>query len=532
MKLKQLLLATLLGTTSLFGSFQNVSCNPEDGYLATLHITEGDCLALEAIWDNMGHDNWTNELENNQPWDRNISAEDWYGVKLHDTGEGIYVVVLQNNNLTGQIPEEVGLFTSTIGLGMADNSITGTLPSFSNNPTITSLAFHGNNLTGSIPQSWGDLPLLTEIIVYANHLSGILPDLGNLRRVDIYLNDFTFADIEPSVSWIQNIFDPDYRRMNAIDESNRVIYFDDTLIIVPRVPINPNDNYEWIKGTSSTRTYIGTERIYIKEAASDTDNGYYNYGVSNSIVSIHDRSALDLHQRSSGHPDIYPPERRGTSLRAEHDNTPEVSNITEDTTIIEGQIYTYTSDINDTDGDTLRVIANALPSWLTLSFTQENFTLSTEAGMSEVGIYDINITVVDLDDRRDNAEKIPVYINYTLTVTLAEDSLPDGFILIDETYYTHETTHNALSGNIRENQSGDGLEQVENCINGKMAYHISLDSFGVLTTGYKDCNTTELVKTFTTALPNNTKASIVTNNAEKMILIELPLGDHMTLGGN
>jgi len=107
--------------------------------------------------------------------------------------------------------------------------------------------------------------------------------------------------------------------------------------------------------------------------------------------------------------------------------------------------------------------------------------------------------------------------------------LPDGFSETNGTY-THTDTNNTLSGEGSVAIINDGLKLTQNCENDKMAY-ISLASDGELSTGFTDCSGNNPSDTFTDPLPNNTKASIVTNT-DKMILIELPLGDDMTLGGN
>ncbi len=58
MKLKTLLLIILIGTISLWGGFSNIDCNNE-GNLTVLHITKGDCKAIEAFWDATGKgDGW------------------------------------------------------------------------------------------------------------------------------------------------------------------------------------------------------------------------------------------------------------------------------------------------------------------------------------------------------------------------------------------------------------------------------------------------------------------------------------------
>lgn len=90
MNLKRQLFAALIGTATLFAGFSTVDCNNTD-HLATLNITQGDCLALEAFWDATGQGaDWTsqNDADVTNDWDRLDTAENWYGITLHPDGGG------------------------------------------------------------------------------------------------------------------------------------------------------------------------------------------------------------------------------------------------------------------------------------------------------------------------------------------------------------------------------------------------------------------------------------------------------------
>ena len=69
---------------------------------------------------------------------------------------------LGNNQLTGEIPAELGQLTQ-----------------------LTDLNLGGNQLIGTIPASLGNLIRLTELDLYGNRLSGTIPaSLGNLIDLD------------------------------------------------------------------------------------------------------------------------------------------------------------------------------------------------------------------------------------------------------------------------------------------------------------------------------------------------------------
>ena len=68
------------------------------------------------------------------------------------------VLYLDNNQLTGSIPPEIGNLTNLIWLSLYNNRLTGQIPSEIGNLTnLTSLILSGNQLTGEIPESICDL---------------------------------------------------------------------------------------------------------------------------------------------------------------------------------------------------------------------------------------------------------------------------------------------------------------------------------------------------------------------------------------
>ena len=541
MKLKELILVTILSTATLFAGFTTVDCSNQS-HLVTLQIPQIECEALEALWDETGHEDWVHT----DNWDMLISTEEWYGITLNDDNRSVKRVIMQRNNLSGELPEKIGDFTnlqslaitdntnfggdipdsinnltSLEAIGLFNNSFVGPLPKFTSLVNLMYIFLSGNKFDGNIPEEYIQFSKLEKVYLDENNLSGPVPDFShakNLMFIDIRENSFTFKDIEPQGSWL--FTDPlkfAYAPQSDINETEHIVYFDDTLIIEPRLEANPsgNDNYIWRKNSLE----IGHSRVFIKNNATVEDMGYYSYDVNNSIVTDvrYEATNLVLHSNSP----IY----------ATHNTPPSIANLTPIKSVSVDDLYTYTSTISDTDDDPLIVRTNLLPSWLTLTSNNgTSFTIEGTPGINELGSYDINITVVDLDRQRNNTEKMPVYISYTLHVTPAEASLPAGFTF-ENGIYTHTKTKNTLSGEGALTIINDGLELVLTCVNNKKVY-IALDNAGVLTTGFKDCTTDVLSETFIDTLSNDTNTSIVTNNAEKMILIELHLNDDMTLGGN
>ena len=79
---------------------------------------------------------------------------------------------LNSNQLTGEIPPEIGNLTNLTGLNLSSNQLTG-----------------DNQLTGEIPSTIGNLTNLTVLRLYDNQLTGEIPsevcDLIESNNLDI-----------------------------------------------------------------------------------------------------------------------------------------------------------------------------------------------------------------------------------------------------------------------------------------------------------------------------------------------------------
>ena len=143
-----------------------------------------DSLALIALYNSTDGANWTN----NTNW---LSADSalstWYGITV--TNGRVTELVLEENNLVGTIPSEIGNLTNLGGLHLYYNQLTGSIPPEVGNLTnLTFLSFDTNQLTGLIPPEIGNLTNLTILQLEQNQLTGsIPPEIGNLTNLT-YLN--------------------------------------------------------------------------------------------------------------------------------------------------------------------------------------------------------------------------------------------------------------------------------------------------------------------------------------------------------
>ena len=83
---------------------------------------------------------------------------------------------LNDNQLTGEIPSEIGNLTNSGYLYLSNNQLTGEIPSEIGNLTnLTHLILSENQLTGEIPVEIGNLTNLLTLDLEYNQLNGEIP---------------------------------------------------------------------------------------------------------------------------------------------------------------------------------------------------------------------------------------------------------------------------------------------------------------------------------------------------------------------
>ena len=126
---------------------------------------ETDREALIALYNATGGPNW----DRNDNWLSDVPIGEWSDVTTDDNGR-VTLLILNYNQLSGEIPPELG------NLGR-----------------LTDLTLDGNQLSGEIPPELGNLANLGYLTLSGNQLSGCVPssllgrlemdysDLGSLR---------------------------------------------------------------------------------------------------------------------------------------------------------------------------------------------------------------------------------------------------------------------------------------------------------------------------------------------------------------
>ncbi|KAA8521109.1 hypothetical protein F0562_011738 [Nyssa sinensis] len=113
-------------------------------------------------------------------------------------------IYIENNKLSGHIPNNVGKMTQLDALSLEGNRFSGMIPSSISELTqLTQLKLGGNLLTGMVPDGIRQLKNLTFLSLERNLLSGTLPDFfssfSNLRILSLSHNKFS-GKIPESIS--------------------------------------------------------------------------------------------------------------------------------------------------------------------------------------------------------------------------------------------------------------------------------------------------------------------------------------------
>jgi uncharacterized protein (TIGR02145 family) len=152
-----------------------------------------DSLALVALYNSTNGPEWTNHtnwLVPGQP----VSA--WFGVSV-SMGR-VTAINLYLNNLSGELPVELGNLKDLEMLDLNQNSLTGPLPQeLFNLANLKALIFYANQLTGTIPTNIGNLSKATHIDFSNNNLTGNIPEslgeITNLYYLDLGSNNLSGA---------------------------------------------------------------------------------------------------------------------------------------------------------------------------------------------------------------------------------------------------------------------------------------------------------------------------------------------------
>ncbi|CAL9762605.1 unnamed protein product [Musa acuminata subsp. burmannicoides] len=97
----------------------------------------------------------------------------------------VNIIDLSNNNLTGEIPVEIGSLSALQTLNLSKNNFVGQIPeAIGGMKSLETLDLSFNKLSGVIPQSFSALNSLSHLNLSYNNLSGAIPSGNQLRTLE------------------------------------------------------------------------------------------------------------------------------------------------------------------------------------------------------------------------------------------------------------------------------------------------------------------------------------------------------------
>ena len=140
-----------------------------------------DRAVLVELYGSMDGEDW----ENKANWLSDQPMRTWHGVTIDASGR-VSELILSGNQLSGEIPTELGNLSSLEWLFLSGNQLMGEIPTeLGNLSSLERLFLSFNQLTGEIPTELENLSNLTHLILSVNQLSGEIPtELGNLSNLE------------------------------------------------------------------------------------------------------------------------------------------------------------------------------------------------------------------------------------------------------------------------------------------------------------------------------------------------------------
>lgn len=179
------------------------------------NIPAQERAALIALYNSTNGDSWTD----NSGWKDGILEADgfaaygsentWFGITCDAGNTTVTEIAIYSNNLTGNVPPELGNLTNLTNFEIAYNQLSGSIPpEFSNLSNLSSLSLYSNQLTGNIPTALGNLSNLISLRLGFNQLTGNIPAqfgaLSSLATLDICNNQLT-GSIPPELGNLSNL---------------------------------------------------------------------------------------------------------------------------------------------------------------------------------------------------------------------------------------------------------------------------------------------------------------------------------------
>ncbi len=214
------------------------------------NLLEQDSLALVALFNALDGSNWSKRTN----W-LNGPVSDWYGISVQNGR--VEELLLNNNNLEGELPPEIGALDAVLYLKLNDNKISGSVPQeILNMSALVDLHLQNNQIE--------DIP----------DLHGLSPHLGTLMLEG---NKLIFDNLKPNIDVPFSIFS--YAPQDSLDIGDERTYGWGGNIFLQVPTPNPDNHYAWSKNGSP----VGGDKNPLEIFSINYSNaGRYTCAVTNS----------------------------------------------------------------------------------------------------------------------------------------------------------------------------------------------------------------------------------------------------------
>ena len=201
--------------TSRNSQFPELALIPEYFNIGVVRaLTMSDSLALIAIRNRM-------DSVNQAKWPLGTLAANWLGVKVVE--DRVVELDIDNRNLSGSLPPEIGDLSALTRLNLFGNNLTGTLqPTIVNLQQLTYLDVDNNNLS-ALPTDIGQMSNLRTLWAARNRLTFLPQSVGNLNKLEfLFVQNNELTDLPNSVLQLPELrlIDASFNLLSTIQQVN------------------------------------------------------------------------------------------------------------------------------------------------------------------------------------------------------------------------------------------------------------------------------------------------------------------------